>query len=179
MPPRWDNKEFPKGANANRLVPLASGRDKDIEAGALYIHQDATLYGATLEASRTINHTLIGSQAYLVAARGRLNVNGTEIGARDGAVHEAPTVHLPIGPNHPPLPMRMPAVERPLRRARRRIRQRRAGSRPRPQRRAVLGGDPVGGGQGGRRAPRSDGPPHTRHALDRGTGRPAWRRRTP
>lgn len=86
MPPRWDNKTFPKGANANVLVPLASGRDGDIEAGALYIHQDAALFGATLEAGRTIDHTLVGSQAYLVPAKGRLRVNGTEMNARDGAV---------------------------------------------------------------------------------------------
>ena len=84
MPPRWDNKEFPKGAHANRLVPLASGRDRDIEAGALYIHQDATLFGATLEAGQTIDHAVVGSRAYLVPARGRLRINGTEIGARDG-----------------------------------------------------------------------------------------------
>ena len=86
MPPRWDNKEFPKGANANRLVPLASGRDADIEAGALYIHQDAALYGATLEAGETLNHQLAGSQAYLVPARGQVRVNGTDLGARDGLV---------------------------------------------------------------------------------------------
>lgn len=84
MPPRWDNKAFPRGASANRLVPLASGRDADIEAGALYIHQDATLFGATLEAGHTIDHTLLGSQAYLVPSRGRLRVNGMEVDARDG-----------------------------------------------------------------------------------------------
>ncbi|MEM8589730.1 MAG: pirin family protein [Pseudomonadota bacterium] len=86
MPPRWDNKEFPKGANANRLVPLASGRDADIEAGGLYIHQDAAVHGATLEAGKTLEHTLAGSRAYLVPARGRLRINGTEVDARDGLV---------------------------------------------------------------------------------------------
>ncbi|MEM7442862.1 MAG: pirin family protein [Pseudomonadota bacterium] len=95
MPPRWDNKEFPKGANANRLVPLASGYDEDIEAGALYIHQDAALHGATLEAGQTLDHTLLGSQAYLVLARGKVRVNGAEISTRDGAVIEGePSLHI-------------------------------------------------------------------------------------
>jgi redox-sensitive bicupin YhaK (pirin superfamily) len=53
----------------------------------LPIDQDAALLGATLAAGQRVLHTLgAGRQAYLVAARGRIQVNGREAQPRDGVV---------------------------------------------------------------------------------------------
>jgi redox-sensitive bicupin YhaK (pirin superfamily) len=87
--PRWETRKFPKGDSAGKLVVLASGRDKDHDSGALWINQDAALLGATLDTGATVRHTLEpGRRAYLVAARGKLLVNGVTLGERDGATIE-------------------------------------------------------------------------------------------
>ena len=85
LEPRWDQRAFPSGDRAGRLVPLASGRPGHDEA--LKIHQDAALFGATLTAGQTVRHALgRDRQAYLVPSTGRLTVNGVALAARDGAV---------------------------------------------------------------------------------------------
>jgi redox-sensitive bicupin YhaK (pirin superfamily) len=84
LTPRWAQRAFPSGDRAGMLVTLASGREGD---EALPIDQDAALLGATLAAGQRVEHTLDpGRQAYLVAARGRIRVNGKEAQARDGVV---------------------------------------------------------------------------------------------
>jgi hypothetical protein len=66
-------------------VPLASGRTG--HDGALPIHQDAAILGATLKAGQTVTHKLGRDRhAYLVAATGSIEVNGTPAKARDGIV---------------------------------------------------------------------------------------------
>ena len=85
LQPRWETRRFPRDERAGALVPLASGRAGD--KGALPIHQDAALLGATLPAGTRVAHAFgAGRQGYLVAARGRLRLDDTEVGARDGAV---------------------------------------------------------------------------------------------
>jgi redox-sensitive bicupin YhaK (pirin superfamily) len=84
LTPRWAQRAFPRGERAGALVTLAAGRDGD---EGLPIDQDAALLGATLAAGQSVEHTLApGRQAYLVAARGRIAVNGQEAQARDGIV---------------------------------------------------------------------------------------------
>lgn len=84
--PRWDQRSFPKEDQDGRLVPLASGRETDLANGALLIHQDATLYGATLEAGQTVTHRLgADRKGYVVVARGTVTLNGHRLGPRDGA----------------------------------------------------------------------------------------------
>ena len=81
--PRWEQRRFPKAERTGNLVPLASGRDG--HDSALRIHQDAAIMGATLTAGQSVTHRLgEGRRAYLVAARGAIEVNGTPIEARDG-----------------------------------------------------------------------------------------------
>ncbi len=84
LTPGWDQNRFPKSDRSGVLVPLASGRSQ--HEGALKIHQDAALLGATLSKGQSLRYDL-GSdrQGYLVAATGALTVNGTAVGARDGA----------------------------------------------------------------------------------------------
>ena len=91
--PAWATARFPKAERAGRLVALASGRG---ESGALPIHQDATLYGATLRAGESVAHDFqYGRQGYLVAAAGRLRINGQKVAAREGvAITNETTIAL-------------------------------------------------------------------------------------
>jgi len=87
--PRWETKRFPERQTLTSptLTPLASGLPE--HAGqALSIHQDAAILGATLTAGDQVTHHLGSRRAYLVVARGRLRVNGAELGPRDGAAIE-------------------------------------------------------------------------------------------
>ena len=81
--PHWETRAFPKAERAGALVPLASGQPT--VQGALPIHQDATLYGATLPAGTTVTHRFAGGRSgYLVPATGAVLVNGQRVAARDG-----------------------------------------------------------------------------------------------
>ncbi|HEX6958269.1 MAG TPA: pirin family protein [Ferrovibrio sp.] len=87
LKPRWEQAQFPKHDRANRLVPLASGEEpiRAANPGTLLIHQDATLYGALLERGAETGFNLKSDRiAYLVAADGKVTVNGTEIPTRAG-----------------------------------------------------------------------------------------------
>lgn len=82
--PRWEAREFPKGPVKDALIPLASGRDEDIEKGALFIHQDATIFGGALKAKAAITHP-IKHQAYLLVSEGEIEVEGKRLKRGDGA----------------------------------------------------------------------------------------------
>ncbi len=87
LEPRWGTKPFPKEDRSGRFVPLASSKDGDGEA--LPIRADARVLGATLKAGETVEYRLLeGRRAYLVAARGAIEVNGARLSARDGAAIE-------------------------------------------------------------------------------------------
>jgi redox-sensitive bicupin YhaK (pirin superfamily) len=82
--PRWDTRPFPKADRSGRFVPLASGFAED--EGALPIGAAARVVGVTLKAGEGAEYRLApGRRAYLVSARGAIEVNGTRLGARDGA----------------------------------------------------------------------------------------------
>jgi redox-sensitive bicupin YhaK (pirin superfamily) len=82
--PAWGAKPFPKGDRSGRFVTLASGFDGDGEA--LPIRTPARVLGATLKAGETTEHVLDAARhAYLVPAKGRVEVNGVTLEARDGA----------------------------------------------------------------------------------------------
>ncbi|MEE8189065.1 MAG: pirin family protein [Kiloniellales bacterium] len=83
LAPRWEQRRFPKAEREGVLTPLASGRAGD--EGALKIYQDAAILGATLNEGQSVTHRLdAGRRAYLVPARGSIEVNGTRVEARDG-----------------------------------------------------------------------------------------------
>jgi quercetin 2,3-dioxygenase len=80
--PRWDQRQFPKADRSGRFTVMASGFEDE---GALAINADARVLGATVSAGETIGYHLAdGRHAYLVAAKGRIRVNGIEAEARDG-----------------------------------------------------------------------------------------------
>lgn len=90
--PFWETRSFPAADREGAFIPLASGQ-AGLE-GASPIRQDATLYGATLEAGQSLSQDLDkGRYGYLVLARGSVRVNGTVLKARDGAaIKDEPTL---------------------------------------------------------------------------------------
>jgi redox-sensitive bicupin YhaK (pirin superfamily) len=84
--PFWGAAKFPKADRAGSLVTLASGFEADQAEGALPIRQDARVLAATLEKGQTVTHALEpGRHVYVALAKGRAEVNGVELGPRDGA----------------------------------------------------------------------------------------------
>ena len=82
--PAWGAKPFPKGERSGRFVTLASGFADDTDA--LPIRTDARVVGATLKAGETAEYPLGETRhAYLVPAKGSVEVNGVRLDARDGA----------------------------------------------------------------------------------------------
>jgi redox-sensitive bicupin YhaK (pirin superfamily) len=92
--PSWGSKPFPKGDRSGRFVTLASGFEGDIDA--LPIRTDARVLGATLKAGESAEYALGASRhGYLVPARGRVEVNGVRLDARDGAaVRDEPILRV-------------------------------------------------------------------------------------
>jgi quercetin 2,3-dioxygenase len=80
--PRWDQRQFPEDSGSDGFTLLASGYGDE---GALAINADAYVLGANISKGETLNYDLgKGHHAYLVAAQGRVRVNGVEASARDG-----------------------------------------------------------------------------------------------
>jgi redox-sensitive bicupin YhaK (pirin superfamily) len=83
---RWETVQFPAEGRDGKLVALASGRG---HAGAIPLYADGALFAGTLKAGQTIRQKLDGKPAYLVSAKGRIEVRGGEgspitAAARDG-----------------------------------------------------------------------------------------------
>jgi redox-sensitive bicupin YhaK (pirin superfamily) len=81
--PGWGARTFPKETGAT-LAPLADGRST-ADGSALPLNADAAVLAGTLAAGQTTTHKLgAGRAAYLVAATGKIAVNGVEASTRDG-----------------------------------------------------------------------------------------------
>jgi len=82
--PSWGSKPFPKSDRSGRFVTLASGYADDKDA--LPIRTEARVLGATVKAGENLKLALTpGHHAYLVSAKGTVEVNGIRVNARDGA----------------------------------------------------------------------------------------------
>lgn len=80
--PGWGTRPFPKGERAGAFITLASGLGDD---DALPIRANGRLAAATLNAGQAADYAFAeGRKGYLVAAKGRIRVNGVEAGAGDG-----------------------------------------------------------------------------------------------
>jgi redox-sensitive bicupin YhaK (pirin superfamily) len=92
--PAWNTKRFPKSDRSGRFVVFASGFAGDEDA--LPIRADARVLGAMLKAGESVRHDLGHTRrAYLVAASGRIQVNGERVGPRDGvAITEVAAVQI-------------------------------------------------------------------------------------
>lgn len=83
--PRWEAREFPKDTLTQGSLPvLASGEAADVAQGALFIHQDAAIYGGRIKGGSTLMQPL-KYQAYVLASEGRFDVNGVTLNKGDGA----------------------------------------------------------------------------------------------
>lgn len=80
--PSWGTRPFPKGERTGAFVTLASGLG---DADALPIRANGRLAAATLNAGQATDYAFVeGRKGYLVAAKGRIQVNGIEAAAGDG-----------------------------------------------------------------------------------------------
>ncbi|MCY1348943.1 Quercetin 2,3-dioxygenase [compost metagenome] len=94
-PPAWGSKPFPKGDRSGQFVALASGAESDEDA--LPIRTDARVLGATLKAGETVEYRFADAKryGYLVSAKGKVEVNGVVLEARDGAaIHDEEFVRV-------------------------------------------------------------------------------------
>lgn len=89
--PGWGQRDFPKADRSGRFVTLASGIDGD---EALPIRANARVAAATVNAGEHVSYDLEdGRHAYLVAAKGRIRVNGEDADPRDGiAIRDVGTI---------------------------------------------------------------------------------------
>lgn len=87
LEPSWEQKSFPPEARRGRLLPVASGEEALIQrSGAVRIHQDATLYLATLDASSKLVHEIgPGRRAYLFLVNGTVTLGGHKLQSGDVA----------------------------------------------------------------------------------------------
>jgi redox-sensitive bicupin YhaK (pirin superfamily) len=83
LPPGYEQKGFPEEERRGRLRLVAAGDGRD---GAVTIHQDADLWTALLEPGKSVRHALTsGRYAWVHVARGVVSLNGSTLGAGDGA----------------------------------------------------------------------------------------------
>ena len=81
--PSYEQKRFPDQERLNRLQMVAS---RDATEGSLRIHQDAKIYLSTLQAGRSLSHTLpSGRHAWLQVLRGSVILNDHLLQTSDGA----------------------------------------------------------------------------------------------
>jgi redox-sensitive bicupin YhaK (pirin superfamily) len=83
LAPGYEQKAIPEAEErgALRLIAARDGRD-----GAVTIHQDVDLYASRLEPGERVTHPLAGGRhAWLQVVAGRVEANGTALGAGDGA----------------------------------------------------------------------------------------------
>lgn len=78
--PHWQTHVFPKRDDESTLSLLVSGDGR----APLTIQQDARLYAGNLIANTTLEHTIEG-QAYLLVAKGQLEMDGLALSDGDGA----------------------------------------------------------------------------------------------
>lgn len=91
-PPRWDTRTFDRDHNSHGFVTLVSGRHGREHAEALFIHQDAAMLAAVMDKDQSAEIELeAGRRAYLVPARGEVEVNGVRIPERGSAEITAET----------------------------------------------------------------------------------------
>ena len=81
--PSWGTRPFPKEDRDGQFVILASGREGDSDA--LKINTNARVLGAVLKSGDVLEYALGGRKGYLVPAAGRVEVEGEQVNARDGA----------------------------------------------------------------------------------------------
>ncbi len=84
--PSYEEKKFTDEEKRNRFRLLVSPKGED---GSLHIHQDAKLFGTTLDAGKEVSYELrSGRAAWVQVTRGSVDLNGTTLQEGDGAAIE-------------------------------------------------------------------------------------------
>lgn len=92
--PRWDTRTFDRSHSSNGFQTLVSGRGGREHKDALFIHQDAAMKAAVLDAGDELSLEIEpGRRVYVVPAQGEIGVNGIKVPARGAAEIENET-HL-------------------------------------------------------------------------------------
>jgi redox-sensitive bicupin YhaK (pirin superfamily) len=94
--PGYEQKLFAPEEKSGRLRLVAS---RDGREGSLKIHQDVSVYNALLKGGEAVEHRLEpGRHAWLQVVKGTVELNGTRLGAGDGAaVSEESTLTISAG----------------------------------------------------------------------------------
>jgi redox-sensitive bicupin YhaK (pirin superfamily) len=83
LKPSYEDKTFTPEEKQNRLRLIASHDGRD---GSTTIHQDANVYASLLDSGKALNAELKPNRhAWVQLISGQLDVNGTQLGAGDGA----------------------------------------------------------------------------------------------
>jgi len=83
LEPGYEQTHYPRAEKLNRLRLVGS---RDGREGSVTIHQDVDLYASILEAGNSVTHALgKGRLAFVQLVSGEIDVNGTTLGAGDGA----------------------------------------------------------------------------------------------
>jgi quercetin 2,3-dioxygenase len=95
--PSYEQKSFPASARQGRLRVVASPDGRD---GSVSIHSDVILHAGLLAAGQTAELALApGRHAWIQVARGKVQLNGTDLQAGDGAaVANEPVLRLQGAP---------------------------------------------------------------------------------
>ena len=81
--PGYSQKNFAQSQRHNRLQLLASGDGRE---GSVAMHQDASLYAASLDGGASISHAFgPGRHGWMQVTRGEIQVNGVDLKAGEGA----------------------------------------------------------------------------------------------
>lgn len=81
LPPEYEQKSIDPAPGTLRRIASREGKD-----GGVRIHQDASVYAARLPKGKEVRHPLDPSRhAWVQVARGAVTLNGTPLGAGDGA----------------------------------------------------------------------------------------------
>lgn len=94
--PSYEEKHVSEADKRGTLRLVASPEGSD---GAVRIHQDARLYVGRFDGAESARHAIAsGRRAYLHVARGRIEVNGQQLGTGDALLlHDEPAIDLARG----------------------------------------------------------------------------------
>ncbi len=94
VPPRWEQMSFQK-YNDNELTVLVSGKEEHQNSNALFIHQDACIYGAKITNGSSIEHQ-VDDKGYILLISGEIMINNNHIMNKgDGAaIVDSEELHL-------------------------------------------------------------------------------------
>ncbi len=105
--PRWETTRFAQREAADSLPVLVSGRAEDRDTGALFIHQDAAIFGGRMKQGKQLSQAL-RHKGYLLVSAGEVHVEGQPLLAGDGleitdqevvtidAVHESEVILIDV-----------------------------------------------------------------------------------